>query len=266
MLRAFDRPKESIRWAREAVDEFQSGFRQFFEEQTRPPVLHPCYPYVRIIDLEPETFDQIHKLRFCYALPRALERKANEALQNIRNSFDQSLFAACTAIHKVPRRGDLRFPWCTTPNDLAARLNKRQIIPAEFHEIIRREEPYPTGDGYTGGNDTIRQIAHLANDKHTVGLKVLTHAAVARPPSIMSLDPWVVVPEPSWNMVKNEIFLCKVSPRSKVHDNYQLSLQVAFDVSAPVGDMAADTLLGEFADRAKRFAEVIEARCTRLIQ
>jgi len=85
---------------------------------------------------------------------------------NTREAWNQAVYAACVSIEKVPSKGNLHFPWRSSPSDLNETL-KRGPIPSEFWDVIRGEEPYPTGDGYTGGNDAIKEISKLANDKHT---------------------------------------------------------------------------------------------------
>lgn len=264
--RGFDRPKESIRWAREAIDDLDAIVADYTATKTRGPQLLPTKPYLKIVDLDRETGNEIHKLKIVFPVPGLATRRANEALQNIRNSFDQALYSACARIGKVSRKGNLHFPWCTSPSDLKGRLAApKNVIPDEFKVLIGAEHPYPTGDSYAGGDDTIRELAHLANGKHTVGLSIATASATERPPSAITRAGWFHVRPPGgWYAMKKEIFLCEVPPRSQVNDDYIVHLEVAFDVTPPLGNIPASRILREFAHRSKSFTEKLERHCVRL--
>jgi len=264
-LPAFNRPKESIAWAREAINELDVSFRDFFHPKPLGPIIKGRKPYGQVVDIDPETGDEVHKFKIFDAVPSALSRRATEALGNLRNSFDQSVFAACSAIGRIPKKGNLHFPWRTSPIDLNRTLENGPVT-AEFWEVIKREEPYPTGNGYTGGDDTIREIAKLANGKHTVGLAITPRVSSYTHPSIFSSGNRVVIPGIRWDPVKNEMIMAIVSPGTDVKHDYKVQLQVGLDVAPPLRDIPAIALFNAFADRAESFTKAIEAECSKILR
>ncbi len=259
-LSAFDRPKESITWAREAINELDVNLRDFFHPKPNGPNLQGQKPYGRVVDIDHETGDEVHKFKIFEPLPSSLSRRASEALANLRNSFDQAVYAACVSIGKIPRKENLHFPWRSHPNDLDKTLEKGPI-PAEFWDVIKREEPYPTGNEHTGGDDAIREIAKLANGKHTVGLTITPIISSYVHPSISGHGIRGEIPDIKWDSVNNEMIMAIVSPGMNVKDDYKVQLQVGLDVPPPLRDIPAIAILNAFADRAERFTKAIEAEC-----
>jgi len=263
-LPAFDRPKESIAWAREAINELDVSFLDFFRPKPFGPIIQGQKPYGQVVNIDPETGNEVHKFKIFKTLPSSLSRKATEALGNLRNSFDQAVYAACVSIRKVPKKRNLYFPWKTSLADLDGTL-KNGPVPTEFWDVIKREEPYPTGNGYTGGDDTIREIAKLANGKHTVGLTITPRISSYVHPSISGSRSRIEIPGIRWDPVKNEMIMAIVSPGMDVKHDYQVQLQVGLDVPPPLRDIPAIAIFNAFADRAERFTKSIEAECKTII-
>ena len=266
-MSAFDTPKEHVAWAREAINELHSEFLKFFAPRPRPPFVEEREPHGTVVDIDPDTGHHVYKFKILDTLPRALTRKATETLNNIRHSFDQTVYAACVTIGKVPKKGNIVFPWRSNPIDLQRTLEKG-TIPSELWDAIKRQEPYPTGNGYTGGNDIVREIAKLANGKHNIGLTItpmivsVSHPTIISPPGQLS-DCYV--PNPRWDPVKNEMIIAVVSPGVKIYNNYGIQLDVGFDIPRFSFDEPVIRLLNIFADSADSFVEGIEADCSRII-
>jgi len=264
-LPKFDRPKKTTAWAREAINELDANLREFFSPKPRGPILHGSMVHGQVMEIDSETGHEIHKFKLLKTLPSSLDRRATEALNNLRNAFDQAVYAACASIGEPPKKGNRHFPWRQDPTDLGRTLEKGSI-PTKLWDVIKREEPYPTGNGYAGGDDIIRKIATLANKKHTVGLTITPRITSYTHPSIAGSGNHVMIPMPQWDKVKNEMIMAIVSPGMDVKHDYKVEFQVALDVPAPLGDIPAISLLNAFANRAARFTEKIEAECKIIMQ
>ncbi|MDJ1466150.1 hypothetical protein [Nitratireductor sp. GZWM139] len=262
-LPAFDRPKESITWARDAIQELDADFTNFFKPKPTGPITYGKKVYGKVVDIDPETGHELHKFKVFERLPSVLSRRTTEALIHIRESWNQAVYAACASIDKLPKRGNLHFPWRSSPTDLNATL-KHGPIPAELWDVIRREEPYPTGNGYDGGDDHIKEISKLANDKHTIGLTATARVISYTHPTIHGAISFVSIPAPKWDSVNNEMVMAVVSPGTNVEHNYEVQLQVGLDVPGPLRDVPAIGILNAFADRAEAFTKSIEAECMRI--
>jgi hypothetical protein len=66
---AFDRPKESIAWGRDAIHELDAAFTDFFKAKPLGPIVAGKKVYGQIVDIDPETGNEIHKFTFLSASP-----------------------------------------------------------------------------------------------------------------------------------------------------------------------------------------------------
>ncbi|WP_421838209.1 hypothetical protein [Novosphingobium sp.] len=163
-LSAFIRPQKSIERAKQALYNAKKTFFEFMDGQNIEPI---------------QVFDQktgyyCLKTVITGPVPDNIEAQISSAVTTTRHAFDQIIFSACEAIGK-PTKG-LYYPWVDEERLLAAKLfsNKqnKEIIPADLWDVIRAQEPYPHSDDTQRGNTLIRNMAILANRKHTVGIEI----------------------------------------------------------------------------------------------
>ena len=190
----------------------------------------------------PEAGYKVQKVVVPGVMPPTIEENATNALNHLRNAFDQMIFAACRAIGKPVKGG--HYPWATGPTDLEHRLlNKKtgkETIPSEFWDLIRSQEPYPASDAHEGGNTLVRAIATLANTKHTIGLE-MTGLAQVKLGSVTFRGPGNIIftgmPMPPRPVpYDNGIELMRYSAEAAGPDpgyDYSINLNVGFDESAP---------------------------------
>lgn len=268
-MQTFKTPRKTIRIARAALAELKATNADFFCEKLRPPAIAPSKPYAIIEYREPETSKFVYKFKITQPFPFSMERLAAEAIQSGKNAFDQAIYSATEAIGKLPRKGkgNLHMPWSQTPADMKGRVERKGIIPDALRPVIYSQEPYFTGNGYTGGDDAIRQLAQLANDKHTIGFSVNTTAAMLQLPSIsgMGLDTIEIEIPRGWNSVKDEVFIARTPVKARIHDNYVVDFQIALDVAAPLGNIPAIAALDVFLNKAQSMTEALERRVTDLL-
>ncbi|MBB6013474.1 hypothetical protein HNR59_002863 [Aquamicrobium lusatiense] len=253
----FYRPFETIQWAREAINEFESTLREFFDSK----------PYGEVTDLDAETGDSVLKFKLIRDLPTGLARKATEALNNIRHSFDQGLYAGCVAVKRRPKK-DIHFPWSTTPSDLEGKLSRHNdVIPSEFWDIIRGEHPYPASERYPGGDDIIRELAKIANGKHTIGLKVVGMVSGVRYPDARSGPlgggPFSL-PFPQWNSEKNELIIARYQGDWRFKNNYEIAFQVALDEAGPLRNVPVTAAFHAFAEKSEQFTKALKIKAIEL--
>lgn len=155
-LPAFDRPKESIAVAREAIHELDAAFGEFFRPKPAGAITDGRKVYGQVVDIDPETGNEVHKFKIFEPLPRILSRRTAEALLNIRESWNQAVYAACVSINKVPRRQNLHFPWRSSPADLDATL-KKGAIPPNFGMSFEGRNHTRLEAGTPGATITLRK-------------------------------------------------------------------------------------------------------------
>ncbi len=249
----FDPAKNSLKWGREALAEFNDICDSFFDIST----------YEEVPDIDPKTGDVLIKLK-----PRrtfeinCAARKATEAILNIKNAFDQAAHAV--VVTKAPRftGSTSYFPWTDTPDGLERRLvGKSCKIPESLWATFRELEPYGTGDGHTGGDDFSRNLAKIANRKHTVGIVVApeVHRTNITVSDISGVG-GIKSQHPKWNSVTNEIEVMRISKDCKVNYNCAIYLDVFFDKTTPLERISVSMAVSVFVAKANNAIEALQAQ------
>lgn len=245
--------EDSIDWAEGAARELDDLIRAFFERDVASI----------IVEDDPNTGGKVQKLKFTADIPKDFRRKTTEALNNARHSFDQSVFAARNILAGRAAKS-VYYPWSQSPTDLD-RLLQARGVDQRLWDTIRAHEPYPTSDVYAGGDDLIRTLATIANNKHTVGLTVNGLIAQTKFPNITghtvrNLE--VLVPQ--WDTRKKEAELVRWVGDVEIDGDYQFRFVICLKdsrLSQPVDAMFA---LRSFTQRAKTVCETIKTKCFEL--
>lgn len=257
MVGAFDAPRKSIAWANEGINELDSTLKAFFANvQT-----------VEVTDVDPNTGHKRLKIKLSQSLPDSVARKSFEALQHARNSFDQSLFAACVTINKRPKR-DIHFPWRTSPDDLERTFKHvKCVIPVELWDVLRRQEPYGRSEAYAGGDDVVRKLANIANQKHTIGIGVAGFVHGGVHPSVRSGDDggFLRIPIPRWDAEKDEMTLVEYSGNPEIKNDYRFRFSVVLKEAPPLQGVPITSALKAFVSKAQSALEDLEAEARKIV-
>jgi hypothetical protein len=255
-----------LRWADEAIEELDASCGAFFNKDN--------FGEVREFDAKTNLITL--KIVLTGAIPSAVRRKIAEALNSIRHSFDQSLFAACWAITGSKPKQSIYFPWATDPIDLQKRLDpstrikpgktaKSPSIPPDLWPILSSFEPYGRGNSYPGGDDTIRTLAQISSErKHTIRLSCGVNVDGFQPGSYSSKGRGSLsIFAPRWDPVKNEIKISEFSPNVQTDYKYQLYGYIALDEPAMKGANVIEAL-GVFKAKAQSVLEGLEGEVRRI--
>lgn len=265
-LSSFDSPRNTLTWAKEAINELDAICSAF---------LGTSQNFQEIRQFDADTKENVLKVVAAKKLPHGIARKATEALSNIRHSFDQSVYAACRAIGQTPK-DSIYFPWADSPADLEYRLGKvsrpgkqqKIKIPPELWPVLRGFEPYRRSDTYAGGDDLVRELARVANRKHTVALNFRGEVAGIKFPSFsgsMDSGESFRLRMPNWDSVNNEIEIARYPLGIKTDYNYSLNLYVALDESAPLYGVPVSSALGTFLAKAQAVLDVLEQETIKIM-
>lgn len=228
----FSKPQKLLDWAHGSHSVFKRLWEEFMLNTEH-----------RLITEEnTEAGYKTEKVVILGTLPPALEEHATNTLNHLRNAYDQMLFAACRAIGKPIKGG--HYPWAMNPTDLGHRLlNKKtgkEIIPREFWDLIRSQEPYPASDSHEGGDTLVRAVATLANTKHTIGLELTAVAHVNlgdvtfRGPGLFTFTGMPMPRRPI--PYKDGVELMRYSVGAAGPEpgyKYRIEMQIGFDETAP---------------------------------
>jgi hypothetical protein len=251
---------ETLSWAKEAVEEFNSECRDFFHND----------PARRIIEFDEKTGENVHKINPTRRLPSSVARKATEAISHTKNAFDQALYAACIVVGGPPK-GSIYFPWSESPIDLEHRLRGKKTsppkIPVELWPIIRYFEPYPTGQAHTGGDDLVRELAKVANRKHTVRLTFTLHVVGFEYTNINAFaarGPLSIL-NPTWDPVNNEIVLVRASTETEIDYNCKIAIQITFNEPGLLAQKSVVDSLSNFLAKAQTVADRLQRECASIM-
>lgn len=256
----FESPRDTLAWVDESVQKLGANCLTFLNDENFRQVVEP----------DPQTGLIIIKVKLVRKLPAHIRGMATDIINNIKHSFDQSIYAACCAIGKKPK-DSIYFPWADSPDDLEGRLQrdprkpgKNVPPPPEFWPALRELQPYGRGNSYAGGDDLIRELAKIANRKHTINL-TFTMTVSGIDHKISGDIGQMNVPIPRWDPVENEIVVTRVSADSKLDYNYKLQRYVSFNEAAPLKDTPLVESLMYFAAKAKTVLERLEEEANRII-
>jgi hypothetical protein len=245
--------EESIGWAESATEELNSLIDGFFKQDVAEVVIETDF----------QTGDSVQKLKFKADIPKDFRRKATEALNSARHSFDQTVFAARNILGKRSAKG-VNYPWSRDLTDLNRLMNERGMDP-RLWDTIRAHEPYGTSDANPGGDDLIRTLATIANNKHTVGLAVNGLISQTGFPSITATGGSFSMAMPIWDPRKNEAELLRWNSADvEIDGDYNFTFVICLKDSRLSQPVDAVFALRLFTQKAKAVCESVKAKCLKI--
>lgn len=259
-LIAFENPQKLIDRAVSACTEANRAFQGFIAPNN----------FSTVVEREGEGGYFVRKIVVAKRVPDIIEERITDAINNTKNSFDQSLFAACDAIGKPRKNG--HYPWVDGEGFLQGKLRggkaAKEAIPSELWDVLRKQEPYPRDD-FQRGDSLVRQMAKLANNKHTIGTTIGCNVATFKlgpiSPGAGYNDFSVLWPQ--WDPVKNEIVLARWRGATpSFSDEATFTFHVTFDLPTPheLRECCAFNATGAFIEAAQRSLDALKARAAEL--
>lgn len=257
MADAFNAPQQTIDWARESI---RLG-------------VEACAPYLQndafatVVEVDRETGDEVHKVILANPPTLAIKGYFSNAVTDLRHSFDQSLFAAAQICGCV--KFDQNFPWADSIDGLTGIINKRQIkessrLPQHIVDEILRHEPYAARPGAPGGNNFVRDVAKMANNKHSIGLTASVTISQAAFKNVVIEGPGSFLKP--WDPVKKEIEISRLRPGGSVsYDNPRFTAHVSFEHAGLIGRMSAAGVALQFAEKAQAVLDGLKAASLRTV-
>lgn len=224
---AFESAEYLAAWASKEVAQFAAMREAFFTEPNTS---------ARVVEFDPDSGQYVGKIRLLKPLPMEMRGLASNVIKNFRDALDQTTFAA-TLLIREKRSNRAHFPFGESPDDLENSLSRRRSVPCqglpeELFPVLRQCEPYPRGDGYSGGKDAVRALGRVSGDnKHAVTLTVsgTTVGASLLPPAIKVGPGGAALFVPTeWDPLKNEMKLFTFPPGGYVEANIEVAFSVVF--------------------------------------
>jgi hypothetical protein len=250
----FDVPQEAVNWAKTCICLAEEGVKSYLQKQA----------FASVVELDPETGQQLTKIKLVSPLPIDVAGFLRNALVDTKHSFDQSLFAAAQTVGCV--RFDKNYPWSQSIKGLKTIMEKRQrdrkaALPQIIVDEIFRQQPYATGEALSSGHDLIREIAHMVNNKHTIGFRAAASIESVTMTSVMIGGGSVFS---NWDPVKEEMVLARTDPGSSFsYENCAVSTDVFFKRAGKIGEVSAVFAAKQFVDRAQIVLDGFKAACAK---
>lgn len=253
-MSVFDTPQDHINWAKSRLEIAEALFRRYAQSDA----------FANVTEFDANTGEELRIIRLVTPLPPDITGLLRNALVDTKHSFDQSLFAAARATGGV--RFDKNYPWANTFFGVKGIIEKRQrqknsALPQFIVDEIFRQEPHGTGPGFSGGNDLIRDLAKMVNDKHSIGFRVTASitAFSARNMSFSGTGSLIS----GWDPVKQQMELARMQPGSSFsYQDCTVSSDVFFKRAGNIGKVPALSAAREFVNRAQIVLEGFKAVCT----
>lgn len=250
----FEKPEKAVNWGRNDLERGQREFLAYLNSDA----------FGFVTEMDSESGYNVLKFKQFKPISDDIERLLASALDHLRNSFDQAVFAACKAIEKPFK--SLNYPWACNPTDLNKRLSgtkEKPTFPPELWDEIRGQEPYFAGETYPGGNDLVRHVAKLVNDKHTIGFTVVANVASLTMTNVVASGRTSLLGR--WDPMKKEIPIARAGVGGSVsYDNAEVAVHVAFDTTGAVADVPAYDAMLDFAEKAQLVLEGFKGACAKI--
>lgn len=209
-------------------------------------------PCVSFIETDPNTAEEIHKIKLTKPLPTVLSNIAFDAAINLRCALDQCIFAL--SFGKGGRFA--AFPFASDASHFEDAVKGRcKHLPVEIANLIR------TFKAYKGGNDLLFALNELANtSKHAIICPVgLTNSNITY--EGMSN---ISITFPFWDRTKNEMELFRMPKGNTTEININFSLTVEIGDIEFVEGKPAVAVLDQLIRVVEGIVMAIEAEAKRL--
>ena len=250
MTDIFADPKLLLAGANEDINELEGQIRAFFDPT----------PYARVVEHNPKTGFDTHKLKLTKKFPESLSRRAAHIAADLRSTLDQAGFA-CAKASGNTRLKNTYFPFAPTVADIDRVIRGRcKDLPPEIVTLFR------SFNAYRGGDDLLWALNEIANSrKHRIIVPIGqgTGGGMIKnfrcPGRLKSMG----FP-PRWDTIKNEVILCEVAHDSNTTYNLSISFYVGFGKIDVVGGKPVDRVLNALSSKVSGILSATEAEATRI--
>ncbi|MEE8439620.1 MAG: hypothetical protein V3S07_08525 [Micropepsaceae bacterium] len=208
------------------------------------------------VETDPETGDQIHKIRFTHKVLVRWSCVLFDAVNNLRAVLDQTAYAVAV-ITESPSTKHVAFPFAKDKAHWAAKVaGCCKDLPPEIVSL------FEASNAYKGGNDTLWAMNELCNTKKHFKLVPMSMQGLAittSPPLGDSTSE-----RPFWDAENLQLIFLRVPAGQNVNHN----VHVAYNISVEGIDVLAAKTVSGFIHNAHKIVEGIlvttEAECRRL--
>jgi hypothetical protein len=247
----FESARWLVEWAKTQFEELDALVSSYCESS----------PAVVINERNRKTDCVEMKIRTVKPLPPRIRGLANNIIKDLRDALDQATNAASFVIRGKQRR-NAHFPFGSSPDDFDDAVQKGPCadIPAELYPVLKSYEPYPSGDGYSGGDDILRHLGSVSGPhKHRITLSPAVDTGDAQ---ISNFDLEVgsggMTVFPSGG-AHNEVVVLSVGRNSKARVDLRYTVRVTF-ADGKLKGVPVNAYLQECCARVGKIVQDLQAQ------
>lgn len=246
MSHFFDTSKYSIARAKHHISDFERQSCEFFATD----------PYSRVVEVEPDTREKIHKVKLTKPMPVALPAIASDAVNNLRSALDHAVYGI-TLASGVSRT---YFPFADNAANFQNAVKGRcKELPKEIVDLLCAFQPYKEG------NTLLWALNELSNtNKHAIicpvalvssGLDIKRGGFIGSGWSISM---------PVWNRTKNEMEIFRVSEGCTAQMDFDFTTYIAISDVEFLDGQPADIILNQFVRIVEGIVMALEVEACRI--
>lgn len=250
-MSAFNEVREQINWAETRIEAARIEIARYIGTE--------AFRFVQ--DVDTKTGEQVRKIVLVKDVPMSIKGQLRNAVVDLKHAFDMSLHAAATSFRVC--RFDKNFPWAETPSGVRAKIaswqrDHKSCLPDPIIDEIWRQEPYGTGQGYSGGEDLTREVAKMANNKHSIGIGATAQIQTVSFTNIEVINAQSFTLMEAWNPKKKELVLSRHIGLVR-YDDPAVTGNVVFERVGRLGPLPAVPTAMAFLERAKLCVDGFES-------
>ena len=242
----------SVEHAKRRIRELELEINAFFNTS----------PFTKVIELEKNGSEEVHKIKFVKPMPVALSGIAFDAVNNLRSALDQAGFAVALAAGKNGKNA--HFPFGDNLTEVRGRIRRRsKDIPIEIFDVMAAFKPYK------GGNDLLWALNKLCNtNKHEIVVPVATVSAGVHGKSVsyrpVTTGGTITFQPLIWDSVKDEMEFARLTLGGKLEGEFQFSFFIAIGKIEIVEGNPVLDVINAIAGEVERILMAIEGEARRI--
>ena len=250
MTDPFYSPKRRIARAKRDLAKLGKRISKFFKKQ----------PYARVVEPDPDSAHQLHKIKLTKSLPEGFTELAYDIIDGLRSALDQTVYPIAVACNTA-RPDRVQFPIADTTADFENILNGQcKGLPADILTLLRAFQPYK------GGNDVVWALNRIRRQGYHRLLVPVGMASGTTRIHYMHIQAsgGEELPPPRWDSEKNEIVFLRANIDTKVDYNLQFTFSISFGEVEGVSGQPVLGFLNAATGEVERIVLAIEAEARRI--
>ena len=249
----FASPKMLISHAWDHIEDASTRITAFFEAK----------PYARVVDLDSEKNQEVHKARLTKRLPAKISAVVKDAAANLRDALDHAVYSSAVMLTGKSDPQHTGFPFAKDAKGVAGELGGKRLCgnPPEIRPVLASFNPYEGGNKLLWGLNQVR-------NPNTHRVIVPVGAAALRQTSQGPggvVNGTLMYGYSRWDADKNEVEFLRITPGNNFQYEVRISFGVVFEEGGTLKGAPVIDTLKDIAAEVGRVVARIESETTQIL-